>query len=62
MIRVADEIDAVWAEWTSLPDDEPSPVTRIARNLGMDTEIVAWIVYPPETYGHWADAQEPVLP
>jgi hypothetical protein len=52
---------AVWAEWTALPEDEPSPVKRIAATLGMASADVAFIVYPVETFGRWADDQEPDL-
>lgn len=50
---------AVWAEWNSLPDDEPSPVKRIARDLGMTPADVAFIVFPAETFGRWEDDHEP---
>lgn len=52
---------AVWAEWGALPDDEPSPVKRIAAKLGMIPADVAFIVYPVETFGRWNDSQEPDL-
>jgi hypothetical protein len=52
---------AVWAEWGSLPDDEPAPVKRIAARLNMAPADVAFIVYPAETFGRWADDQEPDL-
>jgi hypothetical protein len=52
---------AVWAEWNALPDDAPSPVKRIAATLGMTPADVAFIVYPAETFGRWADDQEPDL-
>jgi hypothetical protein len=52
---------AVWAEWNTLPDDEPSPVKRIAATLGMEPADVAFIVYPVETFGRWDDSQEPDL-
>ena len=53
---------AVWRVWHLLSDDEPSPVKRIARSLGMTPADVAFIVYPAETFGRWADDQEPDLP
>jgi hypothetical protein len=52
---------AVWAEWNALAEDEPSPVKRIAGALGMAPADVAFIVYPVETFGRWADDQEPDL-
>lgn len=52
----------VWSAWAGLPDDEPSPVKRIAAQLGMSAADVAFIVYPAEKYGPWADDQEPELP
>ncbi len=50
---------AVWAAWNTTPDDHPSPVKRIAADLGMTPADVAFIVYPVETFGRWADDQEP---
>jgi hypothetical protein len=50
---------AVWAEWNALPDDCPAPVKTIARHLAMEPADVAFIVYPAETFGRWADDQEP---
>lgn len=52
---------AVWAAWSSLAEDEPAPVKRIAADLGMDPADVAFIVYPAETFGRWDDSQEPDL-
>jgi hypothetical protein len=52
----------VWAEWGALPDEEPSPVKRIAARLNLSPADVAFIVYPVETFGRWADDQEPDLP
>ncbi len=52
----------VWAAWNTTPDDHPSPVKQIAANLGMAPTDVAFIVYPAETFGAWADHQEPDLP
>ncbi|MEV4127075.1 hypothetical protein [Nocardia sp. NPDC049707] len=49
----------VWSAWKALPDDEPSPVKRIARDLGMTPADVAFIVYPAEQFGRWDDDQEP---
>ena len=51
----------VWRVWGLLFDDDPSPVKRIARILGMDPGDVAFIVYPAETFGRWDDSQEPGL-
>ena len=51
----------VWAEWNALPDGEPAPVKRIAARLGMTPADVAFVVYPVETFGRWADDQEPDL-
>lgn len=53
---------AVWAAWNALGENEPSPVKRIARELGMNTADVAFVVYPAETFGRWDDSQEPDLP
>ncbi len=53
---------AVWAAWHRLADDEPSPVKLIAAWLNMAPADVAFIVYPVETMGRWADDQEPDLP
>lgn len=50
---------AVWAEWNALGDHHPAPVKEIARRLGMAPADVAFIVYPVETFGAWADDQEP---
>lgn len=52
----------IWQAWGSLPDSEPSPVKRIARELGMEPAEVAAIVYPAADFGTWADDQEPDLP
>ncbi|WP_280466002.1 hypothetical protein [Nocardia brasiliensis] len=51
----------VWSKWNALSEDEPSPVKRIAKDLGMSPEDVAFIVYPAETFGRWDDRQEPDL-
>jgi hypothetical protein len=48
--------------WSLLSDDDPAPVKRIARALGMAPADVAFIVYPAETFGRWTDDQEPYLP
>lgn len=53
---------AAWSAWNALPDDEPAPVKRIARQLGMEPVDVAFIVYPAEQLGRWDDSQEPDLP
>lgn len=52
---------AVWAEWNSLGDHHLSPVKEIARRLSMANADVAFIVFPAETFGAWADDQEPEL-
>lgn len=52
---------AVWAAWNELPEDYPSPVKRIARDLGMEPADVAFIVYPAEQFGAWDDSEEPDL-
>jgi hypothetical protein len=51
----------VWAAWNSLTAAEPSPVKRIARSLGMTPADIAFVVYPAEVFGRWADDQEPDL-
>lgn len=51
----------VWRVWGLLSDDEPAPVKRIARALGMTPADVAFIVYPAEQLGRWEDDQEPDL-
>lgn len=53
---------AVWAEWNKLGSNEPSPVKRIATQLGMTPADVAFIVYPADQFGRWVDDQEPNLP
>jgi hypothetical protein len=52
---------AVWRVWRLLSDDDPSPVKRIARSLGMAPADAAFIVFPAETFGRWDDSQEPDL-
>jgi hypothetical protein len=60
--RDIDPKAAIWAEWNALAhNDEPAPVKRIAANLGLTTAEVAAVVYPAETFGVWADDQEPPL-
>ncbi len=50
----------VWDEWNTLDkNNEPSPVKRIAAALEMTPADVAFIVYPADTFGAWADDQEP---
>lgn len=51
----------VWDAWNALPDVHPSPVKRIAADLGMTPADVAFVVYPAKTFGRWADHQEPDL-
>lgn len=51
----------VWSAWGALPDGEQSPVKRIAADLNMKPEDVAFIVYPAEQFGVWDDSQEPDL-
>ena len=53
---------AIWRVWNLLPDNEPSPVKRIAHELGLEPADVAFIVYPPGKFGAWDDSQEPDLP
>lgn len=48
----------VWDAWNQLEDDEPAPIKAIARSLGMMPADVAFIVYPAERFGVWADDQE----
>lgn len=50
---------AVWQVWNGLGDEHESPVKAIARQLDMSTADVAAIVYPADTFGKWADDQEP---
>lgn len=52
---------AVWAAWNAMPDEEGSPVKRIARDLDMTTADVAAIVYADAEFGKWHDNQEPDL-
>ncbi len=52
---------AVWDAWNAIPDDHPAPVKAIAKGLEMSTADVAFIVFPAETFGPWADDQEPDL-
>lgn len=49
----------VWEAWRVLPDEEKSPVKRIAHDLGMDAAFVARVVFPPDKFGHWHDDHEP---
>lgn len=51
----------IWRLWGLLPDGEPSPVKKIARETGLPTSRVATVVYPSEQFGTWADDQEPDL-
>lgn len=55
-------VATVWEAWNELRMDDPSPVKRIARDLGVTPGEVAAIVYPPTTFGTWVDTQEPDLP
>ncbi|MEV6219884.1 hypothetical protein [Nocardia sp. NPDC051833] len=52
---------AVWAAWGEIEDNDPAPVKRIARQLGMTAADVAFVVYPVEEFGRWDDSQEPDL-
>jgi hypothetical protein len=52
--------ELVWEAWRSLDRNECSPVTKIAAQLDLTTAQVAEIVYPAESYGEWADEQEPM--
>jgi hypothetical protein len=56
-----DSVRQVMQVWNLLSDDDPAPVKRIARSLGMTSTDVAFIVYPAETFGRWDDSQEPDL-
>ena len=38
----------IWTAWNALPDDDPEPVKRIARDLGMEPADVAFVVFPAE--------------
>ncbi len=54
--------EIIWTEWNALDDEEPSPVKRIARKLGLSTAEVAAVVYPTSgelDFGLWDDRQEP---
>lgn len=56
--------EIIWAEWNAIADDDPSPVKRIARKLGLTTAEVAAVVYPTTgqyDFGQWNDNQEPDL-
>lgn len=59
--RLTTSEKAVWAAWGALPEDDKSPVKRIAKQLGMTPADVAFIVYPVEQFGRWHDEQEPDL-
>ena len=53
---------AIWREWTSLDDDDPSPVGRVALRLGLEPAEVARVVRPHSTtrlLGMWQPGQEP---
>jgi O6-methylguanine-DNA--protein-cysteine methyltransferase len=52
---------AVWNAWNALPEGEPSPVKRIANEIGMNYAEVAEIVYPNPPFGAWHSNQEPDL-
>jgi hypothetical protein len=52
----------IWDVWSSQPDDELSPVKTIASTLGLTNAEVAVVVYPPDSYGAWADDHEPMRP
>lgn len=51
---------AVWTIWNRLLGDEPSPVKRIAAELGMTPADVAFVVYPAETFVPSAKRPRPV--
>jgi len=59
--RLTNRERRVWDAWGKLPEGHPSPVKQIARDLGMTPADVAFIVYPAEQFGTWADDQEPEL-
>ena len=48
----------IWTAWNALPDDDPEPVKRIARDLGMEPADVAFVALPCGTIGRWEDSQE----
>ena len=52
---------AVWAAWNALDDSCVAPAKTIAKQLGMEPVDVAFIVYPAEQFGAWADDHEPVI-
>jgi hypothetical protein len=49
---------AVWDAWNGLDEENTRPVKTIAAQLGMTPADVAFIVYPAERFGAWADDQE----
>lgn len=51
----------IWDAWNVLPEDDPSPVKRIARDLDMEPADVAFVVYPAQRFGRWDDGDEPPL-
>lgn len=52
----------VFYAWETLPEGHPSPVKKVARDLGMSAADVAEIIFPPEEFGQWDASQEPELP
>jgi len=60
-VPLTDAERRVWAAWGELPEGHPSPVKQIARDLNMTPADVAFIVYPADQFGPWADDQEPDL-
>ena len=49
---------AVWDAWNALPEDHPSPVKTIARDLGLSHRDVANVVFPlPQFF--WDERTQP---
>lgn len=61
-IRTKQMFKDVWDAWNEVPEGHPSPVKKVARDLGMTPADVAEIMFPPEEFGPWDDSQEPDLP
>lgn len=61
-VRLNETERKVWAAWNALPEGHPAPAKAVARELGMETADVAFIVFPAEQFGPWTDDREPDLP
>jgi hypothetical protein len=61
-IRTKQIFQDVCDAWNEVPEGHPSPVKKVARDLGMSAADVAEIIFPPEEFGPWSDSQEPDLP